>query len=219
MEILDKLFGSAAKVKIMRMYLFNPASTLTPRAVSNMLDLKSSSVRRELTLLERIGFIKKRSNHPERKVKGKKIKKSAANKLIAGFMLDSRFPYITLLQNFLINTDMVKHKDILRKLNGCGKIKLVILAGVFIHDSESRVDMLIVGDNLKRKKIDAVVKAIESELGKEITYAAFETSDFTYRLSMRDMLIRDILDYQHETIIDKIGIGKKGELKKHIRDF
>jgi hypothetical protein len=207
MEILDKLFGSAAKVKIMRMYLFNPTSTYSPSAVAKMLDVRGSSVRKELILLEKIGFVKKRTSSSE--IKPAKGRKKVVRKRIVGYLLDPRFPYIALLQNFLINTDMVKHKEILRKLNRCGKIKLVILAGVFIHDSDSRVDMLIVGDNLKRKQIDSVIKTIEAELGKEINYAAFETPDFTYRLSMRDMLIRDILDYQHEKIIDKIGIGKR----------
>lgn len=210
MEILDKLFGSGAKVRIMRMYLFNPNSTFDTGAVSDLIDLDGATVRRELNLLERIGFVKKRSFVKEGAVPRRKGKKKAApRKRSSGFMLNPKFPYIPLLQNFLINTDMVKHKEILQKLNGCGKIKLVILAGVFIHDKDSRVDMLIVGDSLKRKKIDAVVKTIEAELGKEIKYASFETPDFTYRLSMRDMLIRDILDYSHEKIIDKIGIGNR----------
>jgi hypothetical protein len=206
MEILDKLFGSGAKVKIMRMYLFNPSSTYDVEEVSDMIHLDAAAVRRELNVLEKINFVKKRSYVKEIKRKrGRKI--SIVKKRTQGFMLDQRFPYIPLLQNFLINTNMIKHKEILHKLHGCGRLKLVIIAGVFIHDEESRVDMLIVGDNLKRKQIDTVIAAIETELGKEIKYAAFETHDFTYRLSMRDMLIRDILDYPHEKIIDKIGVA------------
>ena len=41
-------------------------------------------------------------------------------------------------------------------------------------------------------------------------YAAFGTEDFAYRFGMYDKFIRDIVDYPHERLIDKIGIqGKK----------
>jgi hypothetical protein len=208
MEILDKLFGSGAKVKIMRMYLFNPNSTFDVGEISSMIHLSPSVVRKELGVLEKINFVRKRSYIKQ--LKRKRGKKTAILKKRAqGWGLDLKFPYIPLLQNFLINTNMIRHKDILRKLNVCGKLKLVIIAGVFIHDEDSRVDMLIVGDQLKRKQIENVVTAIEAELGKEIKYASFETQDFAYRLAMRDMLIRDILDYPHEKVIDKIGVAVK----------
>lgn len=208
MEIMEKLFGSAAKVKIMRMFLFNPTTSFDTAEIAKKVKLSGAAVRREAGLLERIGFLKHRSYAKEvAKKRGKKT--VVSKKRTQGWTLNPRFPYITLLQNFLINTNLVKHSDILRKLQGSGKMKLVVIAGVFIHDPESRVDLLIVGDSLKRKQIENVVGAIESEIGKEIRYAAFETSDFHYRVSMCDKLIRDILDYPHETIIDKIGASAK----------
>jgi len=63
-----------------------------------------------------------------------------------------------------------------------------------------------VGDNLKRGAIDSVVRGIEAELGKEIIYSVFETDDFKYRLSMFDKLIRDILDFPHQKIVDRLNI-------------
>ena len=33
-------------------------------------------------------------------------------------------------------------------------MKLVIVAGVFIKNNDSRVDLLIVGDNMKKRKIE-----------------------------------------------------------------
>jgi hypothetical protein len=54
--------------------------------------------------------------------------------------------------------------------------------------------------------LERAIRDIESEVGKELTYAAFKTDDFIYRLGMYDKFIRDILDYPHEKILDKIGI-------------
>ena len=49
------------------------------------------------------------------------------------------------------------------------------------------------------------MKIIESEIGKELRYAYFSTEDFQYRLSMCDKLTRDILDYPHKKILNKLG--------------
>jgi hypothetical protein len=47
---------------------------------------------------------------------------------------------------------------------------------------------------------------MEAERGKELVYAYLETQDFQYRLGMYDKLIRDILDYPHQVLLDKISI-------------
>jgi hypothetical protein len=86
---------------------------------------------------------------------------------------------------------------------------MVIVSGVFIQDSDSRVDLLVVGDNLKSSAIERVVRTMEAEIGKELVFASFETADFHYRLGMYDKLIRDILDYPHQKLLDKLNISLK----------
>ena len=56
--------------------------------------------------------------------------------------------------------------------------------------------------------IDAVRK-LESELGKELRYTALSTDQFLYRLQMNDHLIKDIFDYPHTLVYDKLNIGLK----------
>jgi len=60
------------------------------------------------------------------------------------------------------------------------------------------VDLLIVGDKMKKGKIEEGVRRLEAEVGTELIYAVFETADFLYRLKMYDKLVRDILDFPHE---------------------
>ena len=85
-------------------------------------------------------------------------------------------------------------------------IQLLIISGIFIKNPDSRVDLLVVGDNLKLSSLENIIKTIESEIGKEIRYAVFETSEFNYRYSMFDKLTRDIFDYPHEKIINKLNL-------------
>jgi hypothetical protein len=62
------------------------------------------------------------------------------------------------------------------------------------------VDLLIVGDRMKRGKIEKGIRRLEAEIGAELVYAIFETKEFNYRLNMYDKLVRDILDYPHEVL-------------------
>ncbi|MCI0532935.1 hypothetical protein L0Y49_01805, partial [bacterium] len=94
-----------------------------------------------------------------------------------------------------------------RRFRNIGKVQLVVITGIFIKNEESRVDILIVGDGLKKQSIESVLRTMEAELGKEIRYALLETKEFSYRMNVYDKFIRDILDYPHRKIINKLGIA------------
>lgn len=205
MDILEKLFGSAAKVKIIKLFLFNPGSAFDSSQAAERAKVSRAVTRREIANLEKIGFLK-----PKFYIKEIKRQKNRSietfRKRVNGWTLDQKFPYIEAIKSFLSNINPFKHKDITDKISRAGKIQLLIISGIFIKNPDSRVDLLVVGDNLKQGQLDNIVKTIESEIGKEIRYAVFETSEFNYRHSMFDKLIRDILDYPHEKIINKLNL-------------
>lgn len=207
MEILGKLFGTQERVKIMRLFLFSPDQPFDLADIALKTKSAPKDVKREMSELNKIGLVKSRIFFKEI-IKGKDGDKKGevVKKKTSGWILNRAFPYLFELQDLLINAQLIRHGEILKRLSNVGKLKAVIVSGVFIQDEDSRVDMLIVGDNLKKNSVENAVKIIESEIGREITYASFETPDFQYRLGMCDKLIRDILDYKHETILDKIGI-------------
>jgi hypothetical protein len=163
-------------------------------------EAKIAKLKNELQGLEKISFIKRKTVTKTTKV-GRKTKK----KVSVFFVLNHTFSYIKPLYNLLINSKPLEPKELVSKISHLGNIKLIIVSGVFIQDSESRVDMLIVGDNVKKASLENTIKNIEAEVGKELRYTHFTLEDFNYRLRMFDKLIRDILDYPHEKILNKIG--------------
>ncbi len=204
-EILEKIFGGAAKVKIMRLFLFNPTETFDITEIMNRAKVMPSPARQEIEMMRKIGLIKKKNSVKE-VVVGSGKKKKILKKKVAGYMLDDSFEYLTPLQVLLTDISPMRNTEILKRLNRVGKLKFVVVAGAFIQNWDSRVDLLIVGDNIKKTSLENIIKTIESEVGREIRYAWFETSDFTYRLGVYDKLIRDILDFPHQKILDKIGV-------------
>ena len=192
METLGKLFGSETKVKIMKLFLFNPEHVYSMRDIAERVKSDSSKVRKEILVLEKIGLMKRRVTN-KNKTNGH------------GFVLDPQFPYLLQLQNFLVNIEPLHPKEIVRKINKIGTIKLVIISGVFIQETESRVDILIVGDGIRKTALENTIKTLESEIGKELKFAHFTTEDFQYRLRMFDKLTRDILDYPHRKVLNRLG--------------
>ncbi len=205
METLTALFGSQTKVKLLRQFLFNTTTPFLPKELAYRTKCAPTAVRKELGVLSRAGIIK-------RKQVLKSIEDRQGDKIVfkklrgEGYILDDKFPYLEPLKNLLTVASLHADESLAKRFTNAGRIKLFIAAGVFIQNWESRVDLLIVGEELNLDKMEAVIKSIESEIGKEIAYSAFEVQDFEYRLGIHDRLVRDILDYPHITLLDRIGI-------------
>ena len=193
METLAKLFGSETKVKVMKLFLFNPQHVFLTKEIVDRVKSSPANVRRELLTLEKMRFIKRRTF--QRK-----------NKNSHGYSVQTQFPYLSSLQTFLLNSEPLNPKELIRKISKIGNIKLIIVSGIFIQDPASRADILIVGDNVRKSNLENVIKNLEAEVGRELKYAYFTTDDFKYRLSMFDKLIRDILDYPHKVVLNKLSI-------------
>ncbi len=205
MDILEKLFGGVAKVKLIKLFLLNPEAVFDVSEAGERAKVSHSVTRKEITNLEKINFIRKKTYSKEIK-RQKNRKMEISHKRVNGWILDQKFPYIEAIKSFLSDVNPFNHKDIIKKISRAGKIQLLVVSGIFIKNLDSRVDLLVVGDNLKQNQLGNIVKTIESEIGKEIRYAVFETSEFNYRYSMFDKLIRDILDYPHKKIINKLNL-------------
>lgn len=185
MKSVSHIFGGEAKVKIMRLFIFNPGLILSAAEVSGRAKESSNTVRRELLNLTKAGLVKKGAR---------------------GYTLNPSYLFLPAISNFLIDATPLTEREILKKLSKVGSLKLVLIAGVFLHDPDSRVDILIVGDYISQSRVKQAIASIEAELGKELRYTAFDTADFQYRLGVYDKLIRDILDGRHRKILNKLGL-------------
>lgn len=185
MDILDKLLGGAARVRLLRLFLLNPDTAFSAREVGAKSKVTGSTLRKELTALKSIRFIKKAGT---------------------GYKLSRSFTFLAPLRELLFSTEPFRDEEIIGRFKNGGQMKLVVVSGLFTQNNDSRIDVLLVGDRLKRAKIERALKDMESEIGKELAYAIFETPEFKYRMEVYDKFVRDILDYPHKVLLDKIGI-------------
>jgi len=205
MEILGKLLGTEERVKIMRLFLLNAEMCFDAADIMERSKVSRGDLRREISLLLKIGFVKPKVFTKEiQQKRGKTIK--IIKKKFSGWQLSIDFPLLLPVRNLLISSEPVKKENIIDRFKSTGKVKLLLLSGVFLQKEDSRIDILIVGDDVKKKSVENALRSIEAEVGKELSYALFETQDFIYRLNVYDKFIRDILDFPHEKILNKLTI-------------
>ena len=175
MEILGKIFGNGARVKIMRLFLLNKGDSFKSKDIAKRSRVNSSITSKEIKLLSSVDFIKKRSSTS------------------AEWIFNPLFKYTREFEDLLISSDSLNKQTVLDNFKKAGKAKFIVVSGIFIKNEDSRVDLLIVGDKMKRNKIEEGVRKLEAEIGTELVYAVFDTKEFIYRLNMYDKLVRDIL--------------------------
>ena len=194
METLAKLFGGQARVKIMRLFLLNNNNLFETEDVVSRSRVTKANSRREVNALAAMGFVKQKLVTHE----GAR----GAKKKVPAWQLDPSFPYIDSIRDLLVDPSLLLREDLPLKFKQVGKIKLLIVSGIFIASEKSRVDILIVGDKLKKNVIQQIIKGLESEVGKELDYVVLDSGEFKYRIDMYDKLVCDIIDLPHEKIVD-----------------
>ena len=194
MDTLAKLFGGQARVKIMRLFLLNSENVFEVDDVVSRSRVTKANARKEINALFAMGFIKQKMIVHE----GSR----GAKKKVPAWHLNTFFHYLGSVRDLLVDPSLLLREDLPQRFKQIGKIKLMIVSGVFIGNEKSRVDILIVGDKLKKNIIQQVVKGLESEIGKELDYVVFDSDEFKYRIDMYDKLVCDIIDLPHDKLID-----------------
>ncbi len=202
---LSILFGSPARVKLLRFFLFNPSKEFTFDDISRRAKLVRRTARTEMNALERADIIRSKQVYQQLEGRTKRSR-------VQAYAVNKEFNELQALQTFLFETAPINGKTLLKHLRKAGPLDFVCIAGVFLREFEHRLDVLIAMKKISQTKIENAIRSLEAELGIEIRYAAFESEELRYRVGMYDKLTRDVFDYKHQIVVDKIGI--RDEIKR-----
>ena len=192
---IEKLFGSKTRAKLLKLFFENPEKSFYVREMTRVIDEQINSVRRELLNLESIGVIKNETFD-------NKVYYSANNK----------HPFSRpLIDIFSKKIDSTREKDVRETTweDYCRPVKNY-LKGLIVTNrlpGQDGVDLLIIGND-KTKKLTRWAEVIEKKQGKPINYVIMSTDDFTYRKSVRDRFISEVLEMEITEIIDPDKIIK-----------
>jgi len=193
--MIDALFGSKTRVKLLHLFLNNPGKAFYVREITRLIDEQINSVRRELSNMLDVGII---------------TSDSADNKLY--YEVNQRYeyyvPFRAIFADERIETATTgaasSWHDSIASLPG---IRLAIMAGVLVKGSSSSVDLLLVGD-IPGAKLKSVIKQIEKLESRELNYSVLSYDEFYYRLSVRDKFITETLSGKYAVLTDPDNILK-----------
>jgi len=194
--MIDALFGSKTRVKLLHLFLNNPGQPFYVREITRKIDEQINSVRRELSNMLEVGII---------------TSDSSDNKLY--YQVNQRYDYYVPLRAIFSDTkvdinsvsfvsDIGSDNEYSSIIQANTGLRLVVFAGVLVKGSTASVDILLVG-NISPIKVKAIIKHIEKSEGRDINYTVLSYDEFYYRLSVRDKFITEILGSKHIVVVDK----------------
>lgn len=202
---IAKLLGGKQRTKLLRLFAFNPGALYDKDEAAKRIRTTPTVASRELYALVRLGVLRKKQYFKQKEAGVTRVS-SGIKKRVVGFTLETRFPYVDHLRDFLLNTLPISYDEIVRSLRPYGKLRMVVLSGFFQHHWDSRLDILIIGDKLYEQEVAHEITILESYLGRELRYTCLSTEEYRYRVSIQDRLIRDVFDYEHEIIFDRMEV-------------
>lgn len=196
--MVEQLFGSKTRVKLLRLFYSNPNRSFYVREITRKIDEQINSVRRELSNLLQAGIITSDTTN---------------NRLY--YEVNQKFEFfdpLTVIFGGAHERPAVPKSGSKSKVSApmdgsvdlkeLGNIQLALYTGQFTRDESAGVDLLIVGD-VNPNKLQKFVTELEAKEGKEIRYAVLSLDDFKYREQIKDRFVSSIRSAKKQVLVDK----------------
>jgi predicted nucleotidyltransferase len=174
--MLEQLFSSRVRVKLLTTFLTNPDARFYTRQLERLLDGSPYAIQRELRRLEAIGLLEAQ---PEANIKYYAVNKD--------------FPIYPELKNIILKTTGVG--DVLHE----GLAKLGTVEQAFIYgsvaagdeDGLSDIDLMIIG-KVDLIRLSSVISQLEDSIGREINYIVYERGEMERKLQEGDVFLNNV---------------------------
>lgn len=188
--MIDALFGSKTRVKLLHLFLNNPGRAFYVREITRKIDEQINSVRRELANMLSIGIIKSENSN---------------NRLY--YEVNQDYAHFEPLHQIFADSSstgtvgVADVNDWTKRLKPLGDVRVAVFAGKLVHGSTSDVDVLIAG-TVNKTQVKKFIRELEEEENKTLNYAVMDYQDFYYRLSIKDRFVTTLMASKHTVIAD-----------------
>lgn len=183
--MLQHLFSSKARVKLLTAFLTNPDEEYFVRELTRLIDEQINSVRRELDNLKQIGLVRSRVRNRKKYYK-----------------VNQKHILFEDLRNLVYKTQ-TNYGQIAVEISNFGKLDLLAVSGKFISATNTPVDLFVIGD-LDRITLENYVRTLEKQLNSEIKYAVMTKEDFIMRTQLQDKFLKTVLKSNYRIIHNQL---------------
>ena len=203
MQELSKLFGSVERVKVIRFFLANAEAEYDIDEIDAKLHIKKEKLKDELLELEKSSLIIRKKEIFDVQIESKNKIKRGVKEFIC-YSLNKNFRFLSSLRNFMFDFQNANLGVLEERFKAIGRLKLLLVSGVFVNDDKARVDILYVGESIKEKFRDKLLEDLSIETGVDLKIMILDLEEFEYRYKMYDRFLRDILDGNKNVVVNKM---------------
>lgn len=202
--MIEQLFGSKTRVKLLQLFYSNPNRSFYVREITRKIDEQINSVRRELANLLSIGIISS-DNTNNRLYYEVNQAYDFYDPLLAIFGQPGTGskPAKKVEKGKTSASDSPGTER--EKIKALGNVDVALYTGQFTRDETSGIDLLVAGD-INQHALQKFIKELEAQEGKEIRYTVMTAQEFEYRRQIKDKFIDTVLGSKKQVLIDKHGI-------------
>ncbi|MBI5221845.1 MAG: hypothetical protein HY979_03500 [Candidatus Magasanikbacteria bacterium] len=196
--MLEHLFGSTTRLKLLRLFFNNPDRAYFVRELSRAIDTQLNAVRRELANLEELGTVKQVAF-------GESKEEEVGTERSKYYRLNNEFFLNEELSALINKTQLLEERnfiDLIKKR--CGNIKTMILSGFFTQADVS-TDILLVGE-IKPVPLAKAIRDFEKFLNRPVRYTVMDEKEFLERREIGDKFLYSIFESKHIVAADELSI-------------
>lgn len=204
--MLEQLFGSKTRVRLLRLFLNNSKDAFFVRELTRKIGAQINAVRNELDNLVDMDLVSVVTDFDadgdvEESARPKNRRSMQQRKYYRMNVDSLLYPELRAL---FMKARVMLEKDFVRKLTAAGPISYLALTGFFVSEEPSPTDLLVVG-KLNRDKLASVIKNFEREIGREVNYTVLTPQEYRYRRDVTDRFLYSILESRKLVVVDTMS--------------
>lgn len=203
--MIEQLFGSKTRVKLLQLFYSNPNRSFYVREITRKIDEQINSVRRELANLLNVGIIvSDNTNNRLYYEVNQEYEFYEPLQAIFGKGITTTAKPATPKGKKVVATSEVTSPE-QERLKALGHLEIVLYTGQFTRDESSGIDILIVGD-VNHNAVQKYVSELEAQESKDIRYTVMPMTEFNYRRQIKDRFISAVIESKKQVLVDAHGI-------------
>ncbi len=199
--MLEQLFGSKTRVRLLRLFLNNNKSTYFVRELTRKIGAQINAVRNELDNLAAMGIVTV-VEETSGAAGGAKVKRKARQKKF--YKLNTESLLYPELRALFMKSRVLLEKDFVKKIAEAGSVSYLALTGMFVGTEGGPTDLFIVG-RVNRDRLMPMIKDFEQEIGHEVNFTVMTPQEYKYRRDVTDRFLYSILESKKIVVVDNLS--------------
>jgi|SRR3989339_1619118 len=185
--MLEQLFGSRTRTKLMYLFLENPENIFFVREITRAIGERINSVRRELDNLERFGLIKSKTDNQKRY-----------------YGADKNFVLFNELKTLIDKSKLLAERLVLNKVKKLDGVRYLLLTGKLVDAPDAPTDLLLVGQ-ISQEALAKFIRELEKIYRLPIRYTHLTTKEFNVRRELTDKFLYTVINSPKIVLIDRLS--------------